>query len=192
MSWLWTRFTISQLILLFFSFQNSCCHPYNRVLMVLCLDPQVIEKPLCSLSREITCLDFHHLGITTIWRKEHGHIWACQLRPPTLSTSIYNWRTRAHLQIKKGEFIVFFHFSHRTCMKSHLFHSVFLDSAVNKQKSILKEGENKAYWLQHHAAAGKDIAQIWWIVTSVRNNPRWSCSLFCSPRQEITFKVFRV
>ncbi len=96
-----------------------------------------------------------------------------------------------HLQIKKGEFIEFFHFCIELA-RSHLFHSIFLDSAVNMQQLTLKEVENKANWLQHHVAGGNDIARIWWIVTSVGNNPGQSCSLFCSLHQEITFKVFRV
>ncbi len=108
-----------------------------------------------------------------------------------LSISVHNCRTKAHLQIKRVSSLYSFIF----CIElawSHLFHSIFLDSAVNMQQSTMKEGDNKAYWLQHHAAAGKDIAWICWIVTSVGNNPGWSCSLFGSPRQEITFKVFRV
>ena len=28
------------------------------------------------------------------------------------------------------------------------------------QQSTLKEGNNKAYWLQHHAAAGKDLHEF--------------------------------
>ncbi len=43
---------------------------------------------------------------------------------------------------KKGEFIVFFHFSQRTCMKSHLFPVVFPKSAAKIQQSTLKEISN--------------------------------------------------
>ena len=40
---------------------------------------------------------------------------------------------------QKGEFIVFFHFSCQTCMKSHLFHAFSPKSAANMQQSTLKE-----------------------------------------------------
>ena len=43
---------------------------------------------------------------------------------------------------KRGEFIVFLHFSRRTCMKSHLFHAIFPKSAANMQQSTLKEVRN--------------------------------------------------
>ena len=43
---------------------------------------------------------------------------------------------------KKGEFVVFFHFSQRTCMKSHLFHAIFHKSASIMQQSTLEEVSN--------------------------------------------------
>ena len=53
-------------------------------------------------------------------------------------------------------------------MKSHLFHAILPDSAANMQQSSVKEGGNKAYWLQDCAAAGMDIAWLWQIVMSAR------------------------
>ena len=43
---------------------------------------------------------------------------------------------------QKGEFIVFFHFSCQTCMKSHLFHAFSPKLAANMQQSTLKEKKN--------------------------------------------------
>ncbi len=66
-------------------------------------------------------------------------------------SSVENGKRRMYLHIKKGDFIVFFHFLRRTCVKSHLFHAIFPKSAANIQQSTLKEVHNwekraESYW----------------------------------------------
>ncbi len=49
---------------------------------------------------------------------------------------------RESIWMQKVEFIIFFHFSHCTWMKSQHFHAIFPNSAANMQQSTVKEGGN--------------------------------------------------
>ncbi len=105
---------------------------------MLCSDLQVMEKSLCSLSWEITCLDFWHFWIPTIHQEELDHFWPCQFQSPTLSTSVESWRKRVYLQVNKVSSlylsIVYIDLHEISPFSGHL-----QDSAANPQQSAVKE-----------------------------------------------------
>ena len=135
-------FAITQRILLLFFIPDKRRSPHKRALMTICCDLHGKEKPLSSPSQEIVDSDFRHGRILAIREEEQGHFWPCQLWSLTPSISLEGGRKWGSLLVKKGEFIVFFHFLQRTCMISHLFPAVFPKSAANMQQSTLKEVSN--------------------------------------------------
>ena len=135
-------FAITQRILLLFFIPDKRRSPHKRALMTICCDLHGKEKPLSSPSQEIVDSDFRHGRILAIREEEQGHFWPCQLWSLTPSISLEGGRKWGSLLVKKGEFLVFFHFLQRTCMISHLFPAVFPKSAANMQQSTLKEVSN--------------------------------------------------
>ncbi len=100
------------------------------------------KKPLSSPSQEILDSEFGHLRIPTNQEEEQSHFDPAnsgQLLLPSLlkigGSGGFVWQ--------KGEFIVFFHFSCQTCMKSHIFHAFTPKLAANMQQSTLKEKKNE-------------------------------------------------
>ena len=59
------------------------------------------------------------------------------IRPPLLKVG-----ERERIWMQKVEFIIFFHFSHFTWMKSQHFHATFFNSAANMRQSTVKERGN--------------------------------------------------
>ena len=91
----------------------------------------------------LSSFDTENSDLDTPGRKI-GLLCSCQFWSLTRSTSIGSKRQGVYLGVKKGEFIVFAHFSHKKFAKESLFCAIFPDTATNMQQSTGKE--EKSWW----------------------------------------------
>ena len=126
-----------------FFITDDCHSPYKCTQLTLCSNPHGKEEPLSSPSQEIVDSDvWHHRILMRSEKKSRAIFYPANSGLSLLPSFLKVGGNGGVRRSKIGEFIVFFHFSQRTCMKSHLFHAIFPKSAANMQQSTFKKVRN--------------------------------------------------